>query len=145
MAMRQTDEYQVLEGEIVYPARIPYQPPMKIPEPPRTEVERTGLLGLQQDPLDKESKRRKKELHHVGAELAYRRMVSAALDVANQRQVSQAMARLEEHVNDLPYDSLAYRVSRDIAAASASRQVLGVMEDGELYNSISSNTILRRR
>ena len=146
MAMRQTDGYEPLEGEIVYPVQIPYQsPPMKIPEPPRTEVQRTGFLGLQQDPLDKESRRRKKDMHNAGVELAYRRSLAAALDAVNEHHVTQAMARMEAHVNSLPAGSLVQRVSADIAAASASRQVLGVMDDGELFNSISSNTILRRR
>ena len=144
MAMRQTD-YEPLEGDIIYPARIPYQPPVKIPDPPKTQIEHTGFLGLQDDAVDTESKRRKKELHHAAVETSYRRMAAMALDVANHRAVTQGMSVIESHHNSLPAGSLTQRVSSDIASGIASRQVMGTFDDGEIYTSISSNVLVRRR
>ena len=144
MAMRQTD-YASLEGDIIYPARIPYQPPMKIPDPPKTQIEHTRFLGLQDDAVDTESKRRKKELHHAAVETSYRRMAAMALDVANHRAVTHGMSVIENHHNNLPPASLTQRVSSDIASGIASRQVMGTFDDGEIYTSISSNVLVRRR
>ncbi len=147
MAMRQTDSYEPLEGEIIYPIQtIPYTPPVeKIPEPPHTKVERTGLMGLQADTLDTESKRRLKELYHPAREIAYRRIVANQLKVGSHQVVTQAMNHIEAHHNSLPIGSLAQKVSGDIAAGFASHEVAGVLEDAELYAQISSNTILKRR
>ena len=146
MTIQRSNPFEPLEGELIYPVpQIPYESPMKIPKPPHTEIERTGFMGLQQDGLDTDSKRRKKELHHAAVETSFRRMAAMALDAVSHQVVTQGISKIEAHHSTLNFGSLAAKVSEDIGKACAGRQVLGVVEDGELYTSISNNILLSRR
>ena len=146
MTIQYSNRPEPLEGELIYPVpQISYESPMKIPKPPHTEIERTGFMGLQQDGLDTDSKRRKKELHHAAVETSFRRMAAMALDAASHQVVTQGISKIEAHHSTLNFGSLAAKVSEDIGKACAGRQVLGVVEDGELYTSISNNILLSRR
>src|SRR5207244_4034452 len=108
---------------ITYGNPIPYPGTPDVPLPPRPEIEVRGggFLGLGMNPQDVGHMRRITEIYYTGMETSFIEQLSLGLELSGLKTAANAMEKAEEIVYALPEDSVAARVTADIAGDMAAR------------------------
>ena len=147
MAVNRVRSDEPLEGEVVYPSRIPYGRTVNTPLPqqPKAEAGRSGFLGLRQNPIDADSERRQRKLHHIAMEINYGERLALALDVNGINDTVTAVGKVEDRVYAEAPQSLAGRVATDLASDMAARSRLHHSQYMEAYDVLMLSIIHERR